>query len=104
MKVELLYFDGCPSYAKLLPRLRELLASEGVDQGVELRRVESPEEAQRERFLGSPTVRIDGEDVDPTAKRREHFGIECRLYRTENGFVRTPPEAWIRAALERAGS
>ena len=103
MKVELLYFDGCPSYAELLPALRELLASKGIQQEVELRRVETPEEAERERFLGSPTVRIDGEDVDPTAKEREEFGMECRLYRTEQGLVRTPPETWIRAALDRAG-
>ncbi len=102
MRIELLYFDGCPSYAELLPRLRELLAGEGIREEVELRRVETPEEAERERFLGSPTIRIDGEDVDPAARERDDFGLECRLYRTEDGLVRTPPEAWIRAALERA--
>jgi hypothetical protein len=103
VRVELLYFDGCPSYAELLPRLRELLASEGIDQQIELRRVESPEEAERERFLGSPTVRIDGEDVDTAGEERHDFGLECRLYRTEEGLVRTPPDGWIRAGLERAG-
>lgn len=102
MKIELLYFDGCPSYARLLPRLRELLASAGRDEEIELRRVESVEEAERERFLGSPTVRIDGEDVDPMAKDRDDFDLECRLYRTDEGLVRTPPESWIRARLERA--
>jgi hypothetical protein len=102
MKLELLYFDGCPSYAELLPRLRDLLASEGIEEEVELRRIEAPEDAERERFLGSPTVRIDGEDVDPTAKDRDEFGLECRLYRTEEGLVRTPPESWIRAKLDRA--
>ena len=101
MKIELLYFDGCPSYADLLPRLRELIASEGIDEDVELRRVETPEQAERELFLGSPTVRIDGEDVDPTAKDRDEFGLECRLYRTDQGLARTPPDDWIRAALQR---
>jgi hypothetical protein len=103
VRIELLYFDGCPSYAELLPRLRELLASEGIDQEIELRRVESSEEAERERFLGSPTVRIDGEDVDISARERHDFGVECRLYRTEEGLVGTPPDGWIRVALERAG-
>ena len=75
----------------------------GVDRrGLELRRVETPEDAERERFLGSPTVRIDGEDVDPTAQDRNDFGLDCRLYRTEEGLVRTPPESWIRAKLDRA--
>jgi hypothetical protein len=102
MKIELLYFEGCPSYAELLPRLRDLVAAQGIGEEVELRRVETPEDAERERFLGSPTVRVDGEDVDPTARGRDGFGLECRLYKTEDGLARTPPEEWIRAALERA--
>jgi hypothetical protein len=69
---------------------------------VVVRRVETPEEAESEHFLGSPTVRVDGDDVDPTANGREEFGLECRLYRTEEGLVGTPPEEWIRAALRRA--
>jgi len=102
MRIELLYFDGCPSYAELLPRLRELVAGEGIDEEVKLRRVETPDEAACERFLGSPTVRIDGEDVDPTGKDRSDYGLECRLYRTDGGLGRMPPEEWIRAALRRA--
>ena len=99
MRIELLYFEGCPSYAELLPRLRRLLAAERIDEEIELRRVETPEDAARLRFLGSPTVRIDGEDVDPTAKDRGDYGMECRLYRANGDLTRTPPEDWIRAAL-----
>jgi hypothetical protein len=102
MRIELLYFEGCPSYEALLPALRELLVVEGIEDEIELRRVETPEDAERERFLGSPTVRIDGEDVDPGASERKDFGLECRLYRSEDGMSRIPPEPWIRAALERA--
>jgi nucleotide-binding universal stress UspA family protein len=102
MQIELLYFEGCPSYQELLPTLREVLADEGIKHKVELRRVETPEEAEREHFLGSPTVRINGEDIDPNAKEREDFGIECRLYRIDDGLVRTPPEEWIRSAIGRA--
>ena len=102
MKIELLYFDGCPSYAELLPRLRELVAAEGIKDEVELRPVETPEQAEHERFLGSPTVRIDGTDVDPTANGRDDFGLECRLYRTDEGLVRRPPDEWIRSGLGRA--
>jgi hypothetical protein len=99
MKVELLYFDGCPSYERLLPRLSELVAGADPDAEVELRRVESIKAAERERFLGSPTVRIDGVDVDPGAADREDFGLKCRLYRTEEGTSGLPPERWIRDAL-----
>lgn len=103
MKVELLYFEGCPSYEALLPELRALLASEGIAEEIELRRVESVEAAERERFLGSPTVRIDGEDVDPGAGERDDFGLKCRLYRSAAGLEHVPPEEWIRAALRGAG-
>jgi hypothetical protein len=63
--------------------------------------VETSEDAERERFLGSPTVRIDGEDVDPAAGEREDFGLKCRLYRSGDSVSKTPPPPWITAALER---
>lgn len=100
MKVELLYFDGCPSYEELLPRLRSLTARHGADE-LELRRIESSEAAERARFLGSPTVRVDGSDVEPEASGRSDFGLKCRLYRSEQGQLATPPEEWIVAALAR---
>jgi hypothetical protein len=97
MKVELLYFDGCPNHEALLPRLRGLL--EGAD--VKLRAVESDEAAQRLGFLGSPTVRIDGRDVEPDADQRRDYGLKCRLYRTADGLAGAPPDAWILAAARR---
>lgn len=64
-----------------------------------LHRVERDEEAQRLRFLGSPTVRVDGRDVEPGADVREDFGLKCRLYRTEDGLTGTPAEEWLVAAI-----
>lgn len=104
MKVELLYFDGCPSYEALLPRLRELIDREGAEAEVELRRVESIDAAEDERFLGSPSVRIGGHDVDPGAHARSDFGLKCRLYRSEEGTSGLPPERWITAALQRGSA
>lgn len=67
MKVEVLYFDGCPNAEALVPHLRELLASCGIAANVELVEIEDLAAAERGRFLGSPTVRIDGKDVEPGA-------------------------------------
>ena len=102
MNVELLYFDGCPSSEKLLPRLRALLVEARADEALALRRIESEAAADAERFLGSPTVRVDGRDVDPGAADRDDFGLKCRLYRTDAGLEHLPPDEWIRTALERA--
>lgn len=102
MRVEVLYFDGCPNHEALLPRLRELLAQAGVETEVELRRVEDLEAAERERFLGSPTLRINGEDVEPSAGERVDYGLKCRLFATTDGLQGTPADKWILAALDHA--
>ncbi len=101
MKVEILYFDGCPSFEALLPRLCDLVAEHGGDpDAIALRPVETLEAAEAARFLGSPSVRVDGRDVDPAAAPREDFGLKCRVYRSaEEGRAPLPPESWIRAAL-----
>ncbi len=102
MRIEVLFFDGCPNHEVLLARLRELLAHEGISSEVELRRITDDETAKRERFLGSPTVRVNGLDVEPHAERRSDYGIKCRLYRAAGAVSGQPPEEWLRAALVHA--
>jgi hypothetical protein len=99
MKIEVLYFDGCPNHEQLLPRLRELLARAEVSSAVELVKVPDDNAAQRARFLGSPTLRIDGRDVEPGAELRTDLGLKCRLYRTPEGLAGAPLDDWVLAAL-----
>jgi len=103
MEIELLYFDGCPSYEAFEPRLRELLADAGLDVQIRQRRVDSDAAANSERFLGSPTLRVDGVDVDPGAGSRSDYGLKCRLYPTEQGLRGAPPDEWVLHALRHAG-
>lgn len=102
MKVELLYFDGCPGYAELRPRLERLLAERGLVESLELVAVSTHEQAEEQRFLGSPTVRIDGRDVEPGAGERQDYGMKCRLYSTSVGSAHSPSDEFIVAALDRA--
>jgi hypothetical protein len=103
MKVEVLFFDGCPNQAALLPHLRELLDAGGdEDIPIELVRVEDADAAEREGFLGSPTVRVNREDVEPGAGERSDFGLKCRLFATPGGLRGTPADEWVLRALERA--
>jgi hypothetical protein len=97
MIVELLYLDGCPSYERLLPTVRCLAREAGAELLV--RRVATPAAADAQRFLGSPTVRVDGVDIDPRAAERVDFGVKCRIYRSDHGQSPLPPEEWIAAAL-----
>ena len=102
MRIELLYFEGCPGYERVLPALRAAVRAAGVDDDVELRAVETVADAEECRFLGSPTIRIDGQDVEPGAAARSDFGLKCRLYRDAEGATSQPSEKLIRDALARA--
>ena len=102
MKIELLYFEGCPGYERALPALRAALRAADVDDDIELRAVETVEEAEKRRFLGSPTIRVDGQDVEPGAAERTDFGLKCRLYRDAGSATGQPSEELIREALARA--
>lgn len=97
--IELLYFAGCPHHAEFLPHLQELLDRNNIDSPVQLIEVTDDEEAHRLRFLGSPSLRINGHDVETDADSRSSYGMQCRIYRTLDGPAGTPDDDWILAAL-----
>jgi hypothetical protein len=91
MTVELLWWDGCPSYPDALTELERILREEGIDADVRLVEVTSDEQARRERFPGSPTVRIDGEDA-VAPPDGEPFSLTCRVYRLRDGRISPTPD------------
>ena len=99
-RIEVLHVDDCPNHEELLPRLRALLADHAIDADLVTIRVGSADAADRLRFLGSPTVRVNGRDVDLTAADRTGYGLQCRLYRAPDGTVAgAPSDAMILDAL-----
>lgn len=101
-RIELLYFDGCPNHDLLLERIAGLLDGAGITTPLILRHITDVEDAQRARFLGSPSVRIDGSDIEPGADERNDYGLKCRIYRSADGLSGLPPDEWIIAALDAA--
>ena len=97
--IELLYFDGCPNHSDFLPHLQRLLIGHGIDSLVCLVNVTNDQDAQRLRFLGSPSLRVNGQDIEPRADERNGYALQCRLYATSAGLTGTPPDAWILSAL-----
>jgi hypothetical protein len=69
--IEVLFFEGCPHYQPLLSRLRQLLQTSNIDIEIVEREMITDEMSVEQRFRGSPTVRINGVDVDPTLSDRE---------------------------------
>ena len=100
--VELLWWAGCPSTEQALELLREEMAAQGLDPGaVVMREVATDEDAERERFVGSPTIRIAGVEVAPAEV--EATGLTCRVYRRRDGRISpTPDPEEVRQALVEA--
>ena len=98
MKIELLYWRECPSYPEAQQLLTDVLAARGIDEPIEVREVTSREEAERLLFPGSPTVRIDGRDVDPEGASTPP-SLACRIYHLPEGRVSPVPS---REQLEEA--
>ena len=98
MDLEILYFDGCPTYQAAEKTLREVLEKQGINARVKMVAVNTDEEAQRLRFPGSPTVRVDGTDLFP-APEREDWRLGCRIYATPEGLRGSPTTEMFGEAL-----
>jgi hypothetical protein len=110
-KLELLWWEGCPSTQRALVQLRVAAADVGLDPaGISLVQIRNEEEAARAGFRGSPTILIDGVDVAAAAGRAvpdpdddEPTGLTCRVYRRRDGrFSPTPDPDDLRTALRQA--
>ncbi len=100
--VEILSFDGCPNHEQAVALVERIDRELGT--GVELRLVNVPDQeaATRLRFLGSPTIRVDGVDIDPLTAERSDYALSCRIFSTAHGPSGQPEERWIRDALSAA--
>jgi hypothetical protein len=105
MSIELLFWSGCPSHPRALADLRGAMAELGLDpEEVEIREIHTDADAARERFVGSPTIRIDGRDVLPPGED-EPYGLTCRIYHRRDGRISpTPDPLDLREALRTAGA
>lgn len=101
-RVEILYFEGCPNYEPTRALVERLAREVRVEPEIELVEVADSDAAVALRFLGSPTVRIDGVEVEPGAEERRDFALSCRIYRGEDGASEQPEESWLREALIEA--
>jgi hypothetical protein len=97
MKIDMLYFDDCPSWKKGLANLKAALSAENEEEDIQLIRVESDDDAAKEKFLGSPSFRINGHDVWPEERQSYHPG--CRIYTTKIGMRGFPSSDMLRRKI-----
>ena len=93
--VEVLTFEGCPHAEPALALAERVVAESGIDATVE--RVDVPDggAAAAQRFLGSPTIRVNGRDIEPGVVERADYVLSCRIYHTHDGIKGEPDERWL---------
>ena len=97
MQIDLLYFDGCPSWQDGLNNLQTALAQEDLEAEVSLVRVADNADAARLHFLGSPSFRIEGIDLWP--EERSSYALSCRVYSTSQGMHGAPNVEMLREKI-----
>ena len=96
MKIQILYFEDCPNYEPAAELVERTAGEMGLDADIELVYIDSTESANANRFLGSPTIQVEGVDIDPAARDLTDFGLSCRRY----GSSGVPPREMIVDALK----
>jgi hypothetical protein len=104
VKVELLWWQGCPSWERATAIVREQMALAGVDpELLDVREIRTDADAEAEGFPGSPTIRVDGRDVQDAGD--QPIGLSCRVYRLPDGRISALPDpADVAAALAKAAA
>lgn len=99
MKIELLYFDGCPNHETALTNLKEVLSEAGMKAEVGVINIEKPEDVTKHRFLGSPSIRINDEDLEIDEDESTEYSMRCRRYKNGDAVEGFPSKELIKTKL-----
>jgi hypothetical protein len=97
MLIEVLFFRGCPNHIPTVSLVRSVVRDLGITASISEIEVNEPSEALRLRFLGSPTVKVEGEDIETERRGDQDYGLSCRMY----GSSGVPSREMIASALAR---
>jgi hypothetical protein len=104
MRIEVLYFDGCPHHEPAVERVQEILTEEGIAAEISVVNVQDAPTAERVGFLGSPSIRVNGLDVEREARSAREYGVMCRTYVVNGRREGLPSRETIRQAIREAQS
>jgi hypothetical protein len=90
--VELLWWEQCPSWERALAMLRTEMDRAGLGEAsLRVTEIRSDEDARRHGFPGSPTIRVEGRDIQPPGPEQP-IGLTCRVYRQRDGRISPLPD------------
>ncbi len=98
MNIQVLYFTGCPNHGPTVERVRELVQQLGIDAQINEMEVTARDDPAALKFAGSPTVLVDGRDIEPAQRQSPAYAFGCRTYNGQG----VPPAAMIEPALREA--
>lgn len=101
MKIEVLYFDGCPNHVPAMEMVKRVLARERVEAQIVSLDVRDVETATKVCFLGSPSIRVNGADIERGRQDDSPF-FGCRTYNVHGKTAGVPPEEWLSKAVREA--
>lgn len=102
MKIEFLWFDGCPNHHEAREMLSEVMSQLGVSGPIIDINATDPAVAAETKFPGSPTIRVNGRDIEPGYSDPGEYTPRCRLYLTDAGLKGVPERRWVEEALDAA--
>ena len=102
MKIELLVFDGCPNSEPTEKLIRETMSELGGEVKIEVVTVLDNYDAVAKRFLGSPSVRVNGKDLEIEEDASTQYSMRCRIYRTDESQSGIPPKEVLIKAIQTA--
>ena len=101
--IDVLYVQGCPNYRVALALVERVRDELGLRVNIRTTLIADQAAAEQARFPGSPTIRVNGRDVEPGSEPPTELTLDCRLYRHEHRFAGYPEERWVRDALLHVG-
>jgi hypothetical protein len=102
--IELLVTASCPHRDAALALVQQVCGQLDGQAEIRLVEVHDQQAAERLRFLGSPTIRVNGRDIEPGAEWNDEYVCGCRLYKGRHSLRGLPEEAWLRQALKNTRS
>src|SRR5260370_24577694 len=104
MKIEVLYFEGCANHKPAVARSDEIVKAEGISAEVSEVNVPNDSTAHEVRFLGSPSIRVNGMDVEQAARSAREYGMMCRTYVVNGRREGLPSREMIQQAIREVQS
>ena len=101
--IRVLYFEGGPHHEPTSEQVRAVAARVSANIAVEDIEVTTQDQAEELKFLGSPTVQVNGLDIEPGAGDGRPVEFACRIYRTDSGMSGIPSMRWLEDALKEQG-